>query len=130
MQGQGGGDDQAQEERQVPHVEEQVVGLLPLLTGGCVGLHGGHHQTSTSSPGYRPRDCRPQGGQGGVEQATGHLWRGRHPDPHLERGGEGVVVVYVLLMNGVCTGYECIIMLVPFKLSVTELMVETADVCS
>lgn len=32
MQAQGGGDDQAQQQGQVPQMKEEVVGLLPLLT--------------------------------------------------------------------------------------------------
>lgn len=39
MQAQGGGDEQAQQQGQVPQVEEEVVGLLPLLAGGGIGLH-------------------------------------------------------------------------------------------
>lgn len=37
MQGQGGGDEQAQQQRQVPQMEEEVVGLFPLLALSNVG---------------------------------------------------------------------------------------------
>lgn len=37
----GGWNQQAQQQRQVPQVEDQVVGLLPLLAGAGVGLRRG-----------------------------------------------------------------------------------------
>lgn len=39
VQLQRGWEQQAQQQRQVPQVEEEVVGLLPLLTRAAVGRH-------------------------------------------------------------------------------------------
>ena len=78
MQGQGGGDDQPHQQRQVPQVEEQVMSLLPVLTGGDVELHHSH--------------TLPWGGQGGQggEEEGGDSGGCRHPEAglptHRERG--------------------------------------------
>lgn len=66
MQAQGGGDDQAQQQGQVAQMKEEVVGLLPLLTQGGVGLY------SRDS-----RSGRGKGGQGGEEE-WGQLWSRGH----------------------------------------------------
>ena len=65
VQAQGGWDNQAQQQRQVPQMEEEVVGLLPLLARGSIG-HSGES--------WRGRGEGGQGGEGeeGLIRGRGH----------------------------------------------------------
>ena len=67
MQAQGGGDDQAQQQGQVPQMKEDWVGILPLPTWVGSGLHIRHSWAS-----------RGKGGQGGEEEG-GQLRSRGHP---------------------------------------------------
>lgn len=66
VQAQRGGEDQAQQQGQVPQMEEEVVGLLPLLARGGIGHDLGSERG------------RREGGQWGEEE-EGRIRGGGHP---------------------------------------------------